>query len=78
MLCPRCTWETINRLACSPVAGVWEVLQCGRCLYTWRTTEPERRTSRDAFPEKFRLTQDDIDNAPEVPSVPPLLPSAGS
>jgi hypothetical protein len=29
---------------------------------------------RDAYPAEFRMTQADIDNAPEVPSIPPLLP----
>ncbi|GAB3568372.1 non-oxidative hydroxyarylic acid decarboxylases subunit D [Amycolatopsis endophytica] len=71
-MCPRCEFDTIEKLADSPVAGVWEVLQCQRCLYTWRTTEPLRRTSREHYPEEFRMTQADIDNAPEVPSVPPL------
>lgn len=74
MICPRCAEERIDRLATSPVPGAWEVLRCQRCLYTWRTTEPARRTERDAYPDEFKLTQADIDNAPEVPAVPPLLP----
>ncbi|MFJ8818136.1 non-oxidative hydroxyarylic acid decarboxylases subunit D [Amycolatopsis thermoflava] len=71
-MCPRCEFEVVEKLADSPVAGVWEVLQCRRCLYTWRTTEPPRRTSREHYPEEFRMTQADIDNAPEVPAVPSL------
>lgn len=71
-LCPRCAFETVGTLATSPVPGVWDVLQCRRCLYTWRTTEPARRTSRDAYPERFRMTEADIENAVEVPAVPPL------
>ncbi|MFE6804992.1 non-oxidative hydroxyarylic acid decarboxylases subunit D [Streptomyces sp. NPDC057696] len=70
--CPRCAFDTITRLATSPVPDVWDVLQCGRCLYTWRTTEPARRTGRDAYPEAFKLTESDIENAIEVPEVPPL------
>lgn len=76
MICPRCTWETLNRLATSPVPDVWEVLQCARCLYTWRTSEPERRTRRESYPARYRMTQDDIDNASEVPAVPPLRDGA--
>ncbi|WP_443077845.1 non-oxidative hydroxyarylic acid decarboxylases subunit D [Streptomyces sp. NBC_01450] len=60
------------RGAPSPVPGAWDVLQCGRCLYMWRTTEPARRTRRDAYPQEFRMTPADIDNAPEVPAIPPL------
>lgn len=74
-ICPRCANETIERLATSPVPDVWDVLQCQRCLYTWRTTEPDRRTTRSAYPVEFRMTPEDIANAPEVPAVPPLLAS---
>jgi hypothetical protein len=71
-VCARCAFETVDTLATSPVPGVWDVLQCRRCLYTWRTIEPARRTSRDAYPERFRMTEADIENAIEVPAVPPL------
>ncbi|WP_037577730.1 non-oxidative hydroxyarylic acid decarboxylases subunit D [Phaeacidiphilus oryzae] len=74
--CPRCAHTAVDLLHASPVPGVWEVLQCARCLYAWRTTEPERRTSREAYPEAFRLTPQMIADAPEVPAVPPLRPRA--
>ena len=70
--CPRCGDEAIEELFASPVTGAWTVLQCQLCLYCWRTSEPDRRTSRDSYPEEFRMTMTDIDTAPEVPSVPPL------
>jgi hypothetical protein len=38
----------------------------------WRTTEPARRTSPGAYPERFRMTAEDIATALEVPAVPPL------
>lgn len=72
MTCPRCDAGTIEQLATSPVPGVWEVLQCTRCLYSWRTTEPARRTTRAEYPERFRWTQADLDAAHPVPTVPPL------
>ncbi|MEV5612782.1 non-oxidative hydroxyarylic acid decarboxylases subunit D [Streptomyces sp. NPDC052225] len=70
--CPRCAHGSVTHLAASPVPGVWDVLQCARCLYTWRTTEPARRTRRDAYPDSFKLTESDIAHAIEVPTVPPL------
>lgn len=73
MICPRCADDTVHTLAHSPVKDVWTVYQCQRCLYTWRNTEPARRTQRDRYPEAFRITPKEIDDAPEVPSVPPLL-----
>jgi vanillate/4-hydroxybenzoate decarboxylase subunit D len=72
VICPRCAYDTIDKLYTSPVPGVWEVLQCAQCLYTWRTSEPARRTQRDAYPDHFTMTIEDIANAPEVPSIPPL------
>lgn len=73
MICPRCGEEHIEVLAKSPVAGVWTVYRCQHCFYTWRSSEPLRRTSREHYPEQFKMTQADIDNAPVVPSIPPLL-----
>ena len=70
MSCPRCDHDDITRLAVSPVPGVWEVHHCERCLYTWRSSEPARRTSREHYPERFRLTTEDLTHAPEVPTVP--------
>lgn len=73
MICPRCAVEHIELLAESPVEGVWTVHQCQHCLYTWRSTEPLRRTSREHYPDAFKMTQEDIDQAPKVPTIPPLL-----
>lgn len=73
MICPRCGEKHIEVVAKSPVTGVWTVYLCQHCLYTWRSTEPLRRTSREHYPEQFKMTQKDIDNAPIVPSVPALL-----
>lgn len=76
VICPRCAHGTIEELFTSPVPGVWEVLQCGQCLYLWRTSEPARRTRRDAYPDSFKMTAEDIRNAPEVPAIPPLRPAS--
>lgn len=71
-MCPRCAATEVTLQAVSPVAGVWEVWQCERCLYTWRSTEPDRRTKRESYPDAFKMTQADIDEAPQVPAIPPL------
>ncbi|MBW1214486.1 non-oxidative hydroxyarylic acid decarboxylases subunit D [Pantoea allii] len=73
MICPRCEDHSIETMATSPVEDAWIVFQCQHCLYTWRNTEPARRTQREHYPEAFRMTQEDIDNAPAVPAVPTLL-----
>jgi hypothetical protein len=71
-ICPRCAHDVLEELFLSPVPGVWEVFQCVRCHYCWRTTEPGRRTQRDSYPEESRMTVEDIENALSVPPVPPL------
>lgn len=75
--CPRCEYTTVETVFTSPVPGVWDVLQCRQCLYMWRTSEPARRTRRDAYPEAFRVTKEDITNAAEMPTVPPRRSAAG-
>lgn len=70
--CPRCDHPDVAKLADSPVPGVWTVHQCARCRYSWRSTEPARRTRRAHYPEAFRLTAQDIASATDVPTVPPL------
>jgi vanillate/4-hydroxybenzoate decarboxylase subunit D len=70
--CPRCAHEAIDLLCTSPVAGAWEVLQCRRCLYGWRTSEPARRIDPGAYPDSFRMTPEEILSAPEIPSIPAL------
>lgn len=71
-ICPRCAGPDITRVTTSPVPGAWEVLQCPRCLYMWRTSEPDRRTTREHYPERYRLSEEDIAGASEVPAIPPL------
>lgn len=72
-VCPRCGHEHIETLATSPVKGVWEVYQCDHCLFTWRSTEPERRTTRAKYPDVFKLTDADMAAAPQVPAIPNLV-----
>ncbi|QIY76743.2 non-oxidative hydroxyarylic acid decarboxylases subunit D [Streptomyces sp. RLB1-33] len=70
--CPRCGHTTLDLLHTSPVEGVWDVYHCEQCRYCWRTSEPARRTQRDAYPESFKMTVEDIRNAVELPVIPPL------
>jgi len=74
-VCPRCEAQTVVVLAVSPVAGVWELKQCQRCEYVWRTTEPPRRSDPAHYPAAFRLTERDLRDAVAVPVVPPLTSS---
>lgn len=72
-VCPRCKDEHISTLAESPVANVWTLFQCDRCLYTWRSTEPLRRSHHEHYPQAFRMAPEDLDHAEEIPAVPPLV-----
>ena len=75
MICPRCADEKIDVMAKSPVKGVWTVYQVP-ALSVYLAGIPSRcaAPSREHYPEAFRMTQKDIDEAPQVPHVPPLLP----
>ncbi|RJQ79758.1 hypothetical protein D5S17_10020 [Pseudonocardiaceae bacterium YIM PH 21723] len=70
MICPRCRHPKTTVLATSPVPGVWEVLSCDRCLFSWRTTEPANRIDPDRYPARYRFTEHDIESAVDVPVVP--------
>lgn len=72
MICPRCADEHIEVMANSPVKVSGRYISAS-IVCTRRNTEPLRRTSREHYPEAFRMTQKDIDDAPMVPSIPPLL-----
>ncbi|QXX97203.1 hypothetical protein IM817_03005 [Serratia marcescens] len=73
MICPRRADKQIDIMIHSPVKGVGTVYQCQHSLYPWRNTEPARRMEREHYPPEFRMTQQDIDNAPNVPAIPPPL-----
>ncbi|MET9293271.1 non-oxidative hydroxyarylic acid decarboxylases subunit D [Streptomyces sp. NPDC003077] len=72
--CPRCPADQTFRVATAPVGAVWEVRQCGRCWYTWRSTEPAARRDPGHFPADFRMSPQTIAEAPQMPAVPPLAP----
>ncbi|MFD8421723.1 non-oxidative hydroxyarylic acid decarboxylases subunit D [Streptomyces sp. NPDC059466] len=55
-----------------PAAGAWEIYPCRQCMYSRRTSERAGRSQRDAYPDSFKMTIDDIRNAVEFPVVPPL------
>jgi hypothetical protein len=59
----------VRLLATSPVPGAWTVHLCERCRYTWRSIEPASRTTREHYPERYRLSEEDIERAVEVPSI---------
>lgn len=59
----------ITVLTRSAVPGVWDVLPCQRCTFSWLTSESAAQISA-AYPARFALSEADIANAPEVPPVP--------
>ncbi|NDL61651.1 non-oxidative hydroxyarylic acid decarboxylases subunit D [Acerihabitans arboris] len=72
MICPRCKHPGVGVLFESPVKDVWTVFQCGQCLYTWRSTEPPRRSDPRHYPDAFRLDAESLDHAEAIPPVPDL------
>ncbi|WP_265442932.1 non-oxidative hydroxyarylic acid decarboxylases subunit D [Flexivirga meconopsidis] len=70
--CPRCPDGTATVATVSPSGNIWTVYMCRVCHFSWRSTEPKRRTESALYPEAFRLTAADMAAAPDVPAVPPL------
>ncbi|WP_028937226.1 non-oxidative hydroxyarylic acid decarboxylases subunit D [Pseudonocardia spinosispora] len=69
--CPRCEYTQVEHLADSPVPGTWRVWCCRRCFYAWRSTEPLVNTTADYYPAPFRLTEQTLSDAKNVPPLPP-------
>jgi hypothetical protein len=69
IICPRCRAATAAVRATSPIAGVWTVLGCNTCFYTWRSTEPGENTDPEKYPQVFRLNPADLANLPIVPAI---------
>lgn len=72
MICPRCADAHIELMATSAGKRSLTVYQCQHCLYTarYRTVTPyQPRTLSTSVSHDAK----DIDDAPMVPSIPPLL-----
>ncbi|WP_371826361.1 non-oxidative hydroxyarylic acid decarboxylases subunit D [Alicyclobacillus fastidiosus] len=69
-MCPRCDSLKAEAVAESPVKGAWTVYSCPICFYTWRSTEADQFTDPSKYEPSFKVRQDDIPNAIQVPAVP--------
>lgn len=70
LTCPRCSVAETELLTRSPVPDVWTVHRCPRCGFVWRSTEPETITDPQRYPAQFRVTEDDLTGATDVPQIP--------
>lgn len=66
MECPRCKSKEIKIIAKAPVDDAWEVYSCGKCCYSWRSTEQIQ------IHEKFLLDDEKIKVMQVIPPIPPL------
>jgi hypothetical protein len=70
--CPRCTETATRIVANSPVLGAWSMALCPTCYYSWRSTEPDYATKRDAMSKDFQIDRALIANGKVMPEIPPL------
>lgn len=49
---------------------MWTVHRCGLCGFVWRDTEPPAVRDAAHYPDRFRVTADDVAAAVDVPTVP--------
>ncbi len=66
MECPRCKSKEIKIIAKATVDDAWEVYSCGKCCYSWRSTEQIQ------IHEKFLLDDEKIKAMQVIPPIPLL------
>ncbi|EFH79849.1 non-oxidative hydroxyarylic acid decarboxylases subunit D [Ktedonobacter racemifer] len=67
--CPRCDDPNGAILTESPVKGSWIMYRCPRCLFTWRSTEPEHITNPALYNRDFKLTPEMTEHAQVTPPI---------
>lgn len=70
--CPRCDSNATTIVARSPVAQAWRMFLCPVCYYSWRSTEPDYATTRQAMAPLFLIDPTKIQLGKVMPEVPPL------
>jgi vanillate/4-hydroxybenzoate decarboxylase subunit D len=70
MICPRCDSDEAGLLTVSPRGDEWTMYACGRCNFTWRSTEPQQITDAASYHPQFKLTKDSIERMPVYPPLP--------
>ena len=68
-ICPRCESATVELQFSSPVKGVWEIYRCTKCLYAWRSTEPETNTDPAKYPHRFKVDPARLNDYPIMPAI---------
>lgn len=66
MKCPRCQSDDVRMMVKAPVGDAWEVYVCGRCCFSWRSTENIK------IHEKFLLDEEKLRQMQVIPPIPPL------
>lgn len=69
-ICPRCRHPRVTLMARAPVGDAWEMYICGRCQYSWRSTEAPAQQDPEHFDRRFALTEADIENLSMVIPLP--------
>lgn len=72
MICPRCDQDMAYKLADSPYGQEWTVYICGKCYFTWRSTEDEEITDPGRYNPVFKLSSESFAKMPCIPPIPPL------
>lgn len=75
MYCPRCDQDEGIKFFEAPVDGSWELYRCQNCDFVWRNTEKEEIRNGRLYPPEFKLSEDQINNMPVKPMIPPLRKS---
>ena len=73
MKCMRCLEGEGTVVAKAPDgSGAWEIYQCTRCNFGWRTTEPEEVLDVEKRDPRFQLVGVDLEKLLVPCPIPPL------
>ncbi len=73
MKCVRCLDDSAAKIASAPDgSGAWDVIYCGKCNFSWRTTEEQEVIDPAERDKWFQLDNVNLDNLIVPCPVPPL------
>jgi vanillate/4-hydroxybenzoate decarboxylase subunit D len=73
MICVRCLKDSAQKIALAPDgSGAWEMYYCGKCNYSWRSSEEPEITVLEKRDPEFQLDGVDLDGLQALNPIPPL------
>lgn len=73
MICVRCLRDSASVVAHAPDgSGAWEMIYCGQCNFSWRTSEEPQYINSATRDQMFQLEGEALDKLEVLVQIPPL------